>query len=333
MHQRLIASLILLLVASAGNAAEIRLRDGSVVFGEVLTLVNGEDLTIDTQYMDEVTIEWAAIESIEDTKPVVVELFNGLRLSGPVFINEEGVRIGGPNAEPIDPERIFGIEEFNQAIWDGVSANTDIGWNIVRGNNTVTQLSIAAGARYDGPKFETSIDVSAIVNEQVDGPDTRRETLNADYSYLFHRTWSVTGLYSFEADQQQGLQGRSLVGAAIGNRVINNRRFRLTFDAGLVLNSEDFDTTEREESLEGLLSSTIRWRSKRDVDLDATLSILPSLEQSDRVRAVFDVSMSMDLWGDLDFKVTGYSRYDSEPPLDNEKNDWGTTLGLSWDWD
>ena len=43
--------------------------------------------------------------------------------------------------------------------------------------------------------------------------------------------------------------------------------------------------------------------------------------------------LSVDLWGDLDFKVTGYSRYDSEPPLGNAKNDYGTTLGLSWSWD
>ena len=333
MSTRLIAVVILVLVTHTAGAAEIRLRDGSVIVGEILTLVNGEDLTVDTEYMDEVTIEWEAIETVEDTQPVVVELFNGLRLSGPLFIDESGVRIGGPNAEPIPSERVFGIEEFNSAIWDGVSAYTDIGWNIVRGNNTVTQLSFGAGVGYDGPKFESSVDVTAILNEQQDATDTRRETLSANYSYLFHQTWSVTGLYSFEADEQQGLQGRSLIGAAIGNRVINNRRFRLVFDVGLVLNSEDFDTTEREESLEGLMASTVRWRSKRDVDLDATLALLPNLEQSDRLRATLDVTMSMDLWGDLDFKLTGYSRYDSDPPLGNATNDYGTTLGLSWDWD
>ncbi len=330
---RLIPFLILVLVAGTSSAAEIRLRDGSVVFGKILNLANGEDLKVDTDFMDEVTIEWEAIESIKGTKPVVVELFNGLRLSGPLFIDENGVRIGGPNAEPLPPERIFGIEEYNQAIWDGLSAYTDLGWNIVRGNSRVTTLSFGAGVGYDGPKFESSIDVSAILNEQTDATDTRRETLSANYSYLFHQTWSVTGLYSFEADEQQGLQGRQLIGAAVGNRVINNRRFRWTIDAGLVVNAEDFETTDREESLEGLLSSTVRWRSRRDIDLDATLSLLPNLEQSDRLRAVFDVSMSVGLWGDLDFKVTGYSRYDSEPPLGNQKNDYGTNLGLSWDWD
>ena len=132
------------------------------------------------------------------------------------------------------------------------------------------------------------------------------------------------------AAEQQGLQGRSLAGATIGNRVINNRRFRLTLDAGLVVNSEDFDTTQREESLEGVLSSTARWRSARDIDVDASLAVLPSLEQRNRVRSQFDITISVGLWGDLDFKLTVYDRYDSQPPEGNDTNDTGLTLGLSW---
>jgi putative salt-induced outer membrane protein YdiY len=330
---RLPLVVMIILAAAASEASEVRLRDGSVIVGELLNLVNGEDLIIDTKYMDEVTIEWDAIESVKDTKPVVVELFNGVRITGPMFLDDEGVRIGSPDAEPIDMAAIFAIEQFNQAVWDGISTYTDVGWNIVRGNNTVTQLSIGAGVSYDGPVFETRLEGTAIINEQADAQDTRRETVAANYSYLFHQTWSVTGLYSFEADEQQGLDSRSLIGAALGNRVINNRRFRLSLYGGLVLNSEDFEQTPREESVEALLSSAVRWRSPHDIDLDATLAVLPNLEQTGRVRATFDVTMSVDLFQDLDFKLTGYSRYDSDPPLGNAKNDYGTTLGLSWEWD
>ncbi len=335
MLARLPLVIALLLIASAASAAEIHLRDGSVVFGQILSLENGEDLVVDTEYMDEVTIEWEAIESIEQGRPVVVELFNGRRITGAIFVDEAGVRIGGKDSkrEPIPMSRVFQIEEFNQTLWDGLNVFTDLGMNIVRGNNTVTQLTVAAGVNYDGPKFETGIDASAIVNEQIEAPDTRRETLNAYYTYLLRENWTLGGLYTFEADEQQGLQGRSLAGATVGNRIVNNRRFRLRLEAGLVVNSEDFELADRTESLEGVIGSAVRWRSKHDIDLDASLFILPNLEQSGRTRATFDASLSVDLIGDLDFKLTAYSRYDSDPPLDNEKNDWGTTVGLSWDWD
>ena len=39
---------------------------------------------------------------------------------------------------------------------------------------------------------------------------------------------------------------------------------------------------------------------------------------------------AFDLFSDLDFKLTVYDRYDSQPPPGNETNDTGLTLGLSW---
>ena len=79
-----------------------------------------------------------------------------------------------------------------------------------------------------------------------------------------------------------------------------------------------------------MFNAAYRLRSKFDVDLVYT--ILPNLEQSGRLRTQFDASVSFDIIGDLDFKVTAYDRYDSDPPAGNENNDSGITLLLSWDY-
>jgi putative salt-induced outer membrane protein YdiY len=73
-----------------------------------------------------------------------------------------------------------------------------------------------------------------------------------------------------------------------------------------------------------------RYRMRSFADIDATLLVLPELEENDRVRVQFDASLSFDLYSDFDFKMTVYDRYDSQPPVANEKNDYGVTLGLSW---
>jgi hypothetical protein len=98
------------------------------------------------------------------------------------------------------------------------------------------------------------------------------------------------------------------------------------------VNSEDFDGQPRTESLEGLVAATYRRRARSGIDIDASLGVLPSLERSDRVRVVFDGSLSVDLIKDLEAKLTLYNRYDSQPPLGNEKNDTGMTVGLSWEY-
>ena len=76
---------------------------------------------------------------------------------------------------------------------------------------------------------------------------------------------------------------------------------------------------------------SLRVRTSKGLDFDASLLVLPSLEESDRIRTQFDASLSMDLIADFDFKVTVYDRFDSQPPAGNVENDYGITLGLSWD--
>jgi hypothetical protein len=275
--------LLICFVFGAAGAAEVKLRDGSVVIGTILELKDGEDLIVDTEYMDEVVIEWEAIESIRGTQVIEVELFNGQRLFGEIVLDDKGLSIiGDETTVTLPPDRIFSISEVN---------------------NEVTQLSVGAGIGYDGRDFETSVDATTIINEQTEGQDLRRATLAGNYTYRLPRNWQATGLLQFESDDQQGLDLRTLVGGALGNRVYNQRRMRVDLFGGLVLNSEEFEEQPRTETIEGLLGTAFRLRSARGIDIDATLAVLPSLEQSDRVRVQFDGSLSIDLFADLDFKL------------------------------
>ena len=316
---------------TTANAAEIHLRDGSVVMGTILGLQDSEDLVVDTEYMDEVIIDWEAITLVRETQIIEVELFNGERIFGEVVVDEKGVSIiGAETTITLPRDRIFSIAEVSESFWEGIDVYTDVGMNIVRGNNEVTQLSFGAGIGYDGVNFESSLDATTIINEQTEGQDLRRATLAGNYSYRLPRNWQVSGLLQFESDDQQGLNLRTLAGGALGNRVYNERRMRIDLHGGLVVNSEEFEGQPRNESLEALLGSVFRLRSLRGIDIDASLWVLPSLEQSDRVRLQFDASLSIDLFADLDFKLTVYDRYDSQPPEGNDTNDSGLTLGLSW---
>lgn len=322
---------LLYLMSAAAGAAEIHLQDGSVIQGTILRLVDSEDLVVDTEYMDEVTIEWEAITGIRETQVIEVELFNGERIFGRLALDDKGLSvIGDETTVTLPRDRVFSIAEVNESFWEGLAVYTDIGMNLVRGNNEVTQLSLGAGVGYDGRDFETSVDATTIINQQTGAEDLRRATLTGNYTYRLPRNWQASGLLQFESDDQQGLNLRTLVGGAIGNRVYNQRRMRIDLFSGLVVNSEEFEDQPRTETLEGLLGATYRLRSARGIDIDMSLFVLPSLEQSDRVRMQFDGSLSIDLFSDLDFKLTVYDRYDSQPPPGNDTNDSGLTLGLSW---
>jgi putative salt-induced outer membrane protein YdiY len=322
--------LIVALGFNGAKAAEFHLRDGSVIIGTIVSLTDGDDLVVDTAHMDEVTIEWEAIEEIRGTQVVDVVTFDGRRFIGTVTFGEGNIAISGEDDVEVAPGDVFSIDEINDSFWEGLDAYTDLGMNVVRGNNRVTQLNFGAGVRYEGRDSEVSIDASSIINEQTETQDTRRNTFSAAYTYDFGPRWQGNAFYQFESDEQQGLDGRSLLGGFISNRLVNSRHQRFSIFGGFAVNSEKFDAQPRTETPEGLIGFgyRLRWAA----DIDATLTFFPNLEESDRLRTQFDGTMSFDLFSDLDFKVTVYNRYDSAPPPGNKKNDSGVTLALSWEY-
>ncbi len=322
--------IVVFLLSGCGVAsgATIHLEDGSIVIGSIISLADGEDLVVDTEHMDEVVVEWASVTQVDSTEVVDVELFDGRRYAGKLRRDGADIEISGESVVRVAADDIYWIEEYNETFWEGFSAETDLGMNIVRGNNQVTQVSVGAGIGYDGQDFETNLRATTIVNEQIDATDTRRSTLTGSYTHKYSDGWQAIASLQFEADEQQDLDGRTLLVGAIGKRVYNQRNHRLELFAGMAINSERFSGVPRSESLEGLLGTRYRMRSYADID--ATLSVLPNLEETDRVRVQFDAAMSLDVYKDLDFKITVYDRYDSQPPVGNENNDYGVTLGLSW---
>jgi putative salt-induced outer membrane protein YdiY len=322
--------MILTLGTFGAEAAEFHLKDGSIIVGSIISLVDGEDLVVDTEYMGEVTVEWDAIQEIRGTQVVDVVTYDDRRFIGTVIFDQGNVTIAAEDEIDIASTDVFSIDEVNDSFWSSVDAYTDLGMNIVRGNNQVTQLSFGAGLGYEGRDFETSIDVSQITNEQAESTDTRRTTFAAAYAHDISPRWQANGIYQFESDEQQGLDSRELLGAYVSHRLINSRRQRFAVYGGVALNSEDFADLPQTETPEGLLGAAYRLRWVTDID--ARLTFFPNLEDSNRLRAQFDGTLSFDLFSDLDFKVTVYNRYDSAPPEGNDTTDTGVTMNLSWDY-
>jgi len=314
--------------APPAYSAEVHLNDGTIVVGDILELAFGEDLTVDTEYMDEVVIEWDAVSQIRNTQILDVVAYDGRRFIGTIGLEEGEITVSGQDTVRLLPDEVSSIEEYHETFTESLSAFTDLGMNIVRGNNKVTTLSFGAGIGYDAENFETSVDGTTIINEQTNAEDTRRTTLAANYTHKLGSLWRASALYQFESDEQQRLDGRSLIGAALGRSVVNSRAQRLDLFAGVANNRENFEGEPSVDSMEGILGS--RYRLRGFADFDASLIVFPALEGGDRYRVQFDASLSFDLVSDLDFKTTFYDRYDSQPPLGNEKNDYGVTVGLSW---
>ena len=115
---RLVAGIVILAHGVfEAEAAEFHLSDGSVIVGTIVSLVDGEDLIVDTAHMDEVTIEWDAIQEIRGTEVVDVVTFDDRRFIGTVTFGEGTLTIAGEDGIEVAPADIFSIDEIKDSFW------------------------------------------------------------------------------------------------------------------------------------------------------------------------------------------------------------------------
>jgi len=164
------------------------------------------------------------------------------------IVDGEDLVVDTANIDEVTIER-DAIDEVRDGFRDAVDLQTDLGMNIVRGNNQVTPLSFGGGLSYEGKDFEWTVDAPTIINEQSETTDTRRTTLSAGYSNHLTPRWQASRFYHVESDEQQGLEERTLLGGYIGHRLLNNRRQRFDIYAGIAVNTAQFgDLPQTEHS-------------------------------------------------------------------------------------
>lgn len=58
--------------------------------------------------------------------------------------------------------------------------------------------------------------------------------------------------------------------------------------------------------------------------------LYPSMTDGGRYRIDFSTNLYLDLWGDLYLRFTFYDNFDSRPPSDTPRNDFGATTSVGW---
>ncbi len=314
------------------SADEILLEDGSLIIGDIENLVDG-DLYVDTEHMDVIIIDWTAVVEIRSSQEFMIELHSGRRLHGGITRDEKGVTIERQNPLTVQPDNVAIIHQLDTTFLDRLSAYIDLGATLARGNNELTQATLSAGMGYEGDNYETNVTASTFINRQEGADDIRRNTLYWNYNHQLGNHWRGGAFAQFEEDEQQQLDLRSTFGGTLGKRLISNPYTRLDFNFGIAETTEDFVARPVNDNIIGLVGVVYRLRSPKEFDVDLSYQLLPYFDGADRYRSQLDARIAFEIKNKLDFVITLYHRYDSRPPVDVLKIDYGLTVGLGWSLD
>jgi hypothetical protein len=119
----------------------------------------------------------------------------------------------------------------------------------------------------------------------------------------------------------------------VGRFLIQSNRAHMLLDGGLTYTNERFSGTSASSNLEALVSAGAEYfrRDTPKSDMQAAVSLYPSLTDFGRIRIDLDARLSHEVLKDFTLGLTLFDRFDSRPPSAGApKNDYGVSFTAGW---
>jgi len=318
----------------------VRLVNGDRITGDIKELAYGQ-LKLRTDYIGTIYIQWNKIAAIQTQKVLQLELADGRRHYGRIEDPGPGdsvLRVTQAEAESTPVEirtsDVVRAWPLKQRVWyDRLEGSFSIGYSYTQ-SSSVEQFNFAAdvGSRARERKWRVSSE--AQVTNQAAGQNTQRATVNGTIERLRQKGRFVQYTGELTHNQGLGLDLRTLVGVGYGRYLYQREDFEWKAVAGVTLQNEIRIDGGSLQSSEASFSTEARLyrldHPKRDIS--ASITVLPSLTESGRVRGEASLRARQEFIEDMFLELSLYESYDSDPPQGADTNDWGvvTSLGFTF---
>ncbi len=338
-------------------ADQVVLKNGDRLTGTI-SKSDDKSLTLKTDYADDITIKWDAIEDINSTQPLHVVSKNGKMVAGPVTTSDGNFVVTTPTgAVSVQKDEVTALRNdqeqaayekgLHPALWQGWLGGATVGFGLTGGNSDTRSLSVAfTGDRktsHDEIKMYENT-VYATNNNAAAG--TPHVTANTDqggarYDRNFTTRLFAYGSADFQTDALQELNLRSIFGGGLGVHAINTSQTTLDFLGGLNFTRESYGFVSATATVPAQ-APTIRSFAALTIGEELTQKLgastvltekayyFPDLTQSGgQYRTTFNFGTVTKLSKWFSWQNAFGDIYVTNPPLGTKKNDVLLTTGLN----
>lgn len=322
----------------------IQFTNGDRITCEIIKLEKGY-LYVKLEYADgTVAMDWSKIARVESPQNFVVADKDGKRLTGslrseakekaPEEPEELQVRVMGPSTSTLlsGPE-IVTIARTDTSFWQNLHGSLDAGLNYSK-QQSRTQYNFDSNAIFQRTKWSTSANYQSSFSGGGNISDLRNSLgLEVARQLLSPRNF-YAGLADFLQSEEQQLQLRTTLGGAIGHVFSNTNNSFITAYAGADWNRERYSseaTVDRTgDTAEAVVGTQVNFFRFKTTNFLTDARVYPSLTDLGRVRFDLNTSLKLRVAKDLYWRFGYYLNFDSRPPDDLPKTDYGSTSSLGW---
>lgn len=321
-----------LLLATAGAADEVELKDGSKIIGTIVDM-NDDSLAIEGGSAGEISIPFSNVRSIRTDTVHTIVLEDGTTVTGRFTLTDTGnPNISGEGGSTeVDYGRIAVINPAPEAEKKKWSGAVTLSGKIVDGNSQTKSATanLDMTRRGEDDRFNVRADWNYA---EDDGDVSQRNAKGrAKYDYFFteHLFGYVNG--SLEGDEFADLNLRSTIGVGAGYQFIETDTYKYFEEAGLSYVDEDFDMAEDGDFTAARFSGKFDWVIRPDKitffhfhevlwDLDDTDDVLVDTQTGVRLTVIANFFAS--------FQVN--YKWDNVPAAGAERKDTEYLVGLGY---
>jgi hypothetical protein len=324
---------------------------------DVLQFTNGDRITCEIMRLDkgylyvrlpyaqgEVGFDWTQVAHVESAEHFVVADNTGKRYTGtlqkaadataPGEAEEMKVQVTGPStSEVLSGKDVVKIDRTDTGFWQNLHGNLNGGLNYSKAQNR-TQFNFQSNTSFQRTKWSMAANYQSSFSGGGDLSDLRNDLqLNGMRQLLSPHNFYM-GLAEFLQSNEQQLDLRATFGGALGHVFSQSNNAFIIGYAGVIWNREQYSsqaTVDRTgDSAEAIFGTQVNFFRFRTTSIVTDADVYPSLTDLGRVRFNLNTSMKLRVAKRLDWTLGYFLNYDSRPPQNLPKSDYGTTSGLAW---
>ena len=322
---------------------------------DVLYMKNGDKMTCEIKTMDAgalyvsldyvdgtISVSWARIARVVSTRLFLVQTDDGSVYTGQISIDpiegtdsvrviiteEDGHRVS------LDKSQVAGLSSTGASFWGRLNGNIGSGVSYAKGNQTTT-YNITSNVNYPRPRWSAALGINSNFSSSSGATAATRNQIQLTAGHLMRwNNWYYTGFASGlqSSEQQIGLQTN--LGGGIGRYLKKRSNVRISVAGGLVWQGTNYESSVssagREDMLGAMLLGTVNYVKFKKTTLNLTISAIPSITDLGRFYFNTNAAYFLKLFGQINWNVTFYGNWDTQPPAGTSGNDYGINSGLSF---
>jgi len=318
----------------------IVLLNGDHLMGEIKGLEQGALRFKPDYVLDTISINWTQVDELHSLDEFHVVLASGRHLTGVIERRSDGsFSVTGPGGRAASTtwDDVVALAPAENSFWAQLTGSINSGFSYTSGVNQ-TQFSASGSLDYATERYSFESTGSSTFSGQSDGSRTSRNTINFLNTFTLKPRVYTAALTDFLNSDQQELDLRTTLGAVVGRWLVLTDKMRVTAFGGGVYTHEQYSAppdpsqpgsqaTNNVEGVAGIGLSVFRFKT---VDVTSQFSVYPSITTPGRVRLNYAPTLNFEIVRNLYWNFTLYENYDSRPPVNANKNDFGVTNSIGW---